>query len=167
MADRPYFLHESSYVDEPCSIGEGTKIWHFSHVLKNTTIGRSCVIGQNCSIGPGYWYVDATFACERCAEEFTFTAEEQRVWYEEYRFWVDSIPKLCLTCRRDARHAKVLRQEYDRRIADVLERGDLENRKRLAAIIDRLCEFGEALPARVHDNRRRLAEQIARAESRS
>jgi UDP-2-acetamido-3-amino-2,3-dideoxy-glucuronate N-acetyltransferase len=52
MADRPYFLHESSYVDEPCSIGEGTKIWHFSHVLKNTTIGRSCVIGQNCSIGP-------------------------------------------------------------------------------------------------------------------
>lgn len=52
MAKPPYFLHESSYVDEPCTIGEGTRIWHFSHVLKDTTIGRNCTIGQNCSIGP-------------------------------------------------------------------------------------------------------------------
>lgn len=122
---------------------------------------------QNCSICPRYWYVDATFACERCGAEFTFSADEQRVWYEEYRVWIDSIPKRCPACRRDARHAKALRQEYDRQIAEVVERGDLESRKRLAAIIDRLFEFGEALPARIHDNRRRLAEHIARAESRS
>jgi hypothetical protein len=131
------------------------------------TAVRANVQAQNCSICPRYWYVDATFACERCGEEFTFSAGEQRVWYEEYKFWVDSIPKHCLACRRDARHVKVLRQEYDRRIAEVLERGDVESRKRLAAIIDRLCEFGDPLPLRVHDNRRRLAEHIARAESRS
>jgi len=48
-----YFVHESSYVDEPASIGEGTKIWHFSHVMKNAVIGRNCNIGQNVVISPG------------------------------------------------------------------------------------------------------------------
>lgn len=42
-----YFVHESSYVDEPVEIGEGTKIWHFSHVMSNARIGRQCSIGQN------------------------------------------------------------------------------------------------------------------------
>ena len=46
------FVHESSYVDDPCTIGSGTKIWHFSHVLKNCSIGRNCSIGQNVMIGP-------------------------------------------------------------------------------------------------------------------
>jgi UDP-2-acetamido-3-amino-2,3-dideoxy-glucuronate N-acetyltransferase len=44
------FVHESSYVDEPCSIGQGTKIWHFSHVMKNCTIGAGCVLGQNVNV---------------------------------------------------------------------------------------------------------------------
>ncbi len=44
---RAYFAHESSYVDEPAEIGEGTKIWHFSHVMAGTHIGRNCSIGQN------------------------------------------------------------------------------------------------------------------------
>ena len=47
-----YFIHESSYVDENVRIGDGTKIWHFTHVLKNSIIGRKCIIGQNVSIGP-------------------------------------------------------------------------------------------------------------------
>jgi len=52
--DKPrYFVHPSACVDEPCEIGEGTRIWHFSHVLKNSKIGRNCTIGQNVSIGPG------------------------------------------------------------------------------------------------------------------
>jgi UDP-2-acetamido-3-amino-2,3-dideoxy-glucuronate N-acetyltransferase len=46
------FIHESAYVDEPSSIGHGTKIWHFSHVLPNTTIGEDCVLGQNVVVGP-------------------------------------------------------------------------------------------------------------------
>jgi UDP-2-acetamido-3-amino-2,3-dideoxy-glucuronate N-acetyltransferase len=40
-------------VDEPCEIGEGTKIWHFSHVMKNCRIGRHCSIGQNVNVAPG------------------------------------------------------------------------------------------------------------------
>ena len=49
---KDYFVHESSYVDEPCEIGEGTKIWHFSHVMSNSRIGRHCNIGQNVVISP-------------------------------------------------------------------------------------------------------------------
>ncbi len=45
-------IHESAYVDEPAEIGEGTKIWHFSHILSGTRIGRDCIIGQNVMIGP-------------------------------------------------------------------------------------------------------------------
>jgi UDP-2-acetamido-3-amino-2,3-dideoxy-glucuronate N-acetyltransferase len=46
-----YFKHESSYVDEGCEIGEGTKIWHFSHVQSGARIGRNCVLGQNVNVG--------------------------------------------------------------------------------------------------------------------
>jgi UDP-2-acetamido-3-amino-2,3-dideoxy-glucuronate N-acetyltransferase len=53
MTEKAYFVHESSYVDEPCSIGEGTKIWHFSHVMKDSVIGRRCNIGQNVLVSPG------------------------------------------------------------------------------------------------------------------
>ena len=45
-------IHESSYVDAPVTIGEGTTIWHFSHVLGEVAIGRDCSIGQNVMIGP-------------------------------------------------------------------------------------------------------------------
>jgi UDP-2-acetamido-3-amino-2,3-dideoxy-glucuronate N-acetyltransferase len=47
MKETSYFAHESSVIDQPCEIGEGTKIWHFSHVMANSKIGRKCNIGQN------------------------------------------------------------------------------------------------------------------------
>lgn len=50
MAD--YFVHSSSYVDEGCRIGAGTKIWHFSHVMADCEIGENCNIGQNVVISP-------------------------------------------------------------------------------------------------------------------
>ena len=46
------FIHESSYVDEGCQIGPGTKIWHFSHVMTGARIGQRCNIGQNVVISP-------------------------------------------------------------------------------------------------------------------
>jgi UDP-2-acetamido-3-amino-2,3-dideoxy-glucuronate N-acetyltransferase len=45
-------IHESSYVDAPVTIGEGTTIWHFCHVLGDVSIGRNCSVGQNVMIGP-------------------------------------------------------------------------------------------------------------------
>lgn len=51
--EKKYFVHESSYVDDGCTIGEGTKIWHFSHIMKGCVIGEHCNIGQNVVISPG------------------------------------------------------------------------------------------------------------------
>jgi len=48
-----FFAHESCYVDDRCEIGDGTKIWHFSHVMKDVSIGRDCVIGQNVLVSSG------------------------------------------------------------------------------------------------------------------
>ncbi len=52
MSAKDYFVHESAYVDEGTSIGQGTKIWHFAHILTGTKIGQDCVLGQNVMAGP-------------------------------------------------------------------------------------------------------------------
>lgn len=51
MENKNYFVHETAIVDNDVTIGEGTKIWCFSHILKNTTIGKNCIFGQNCVVG--------------------------------------------------------------------------------------------------------------------
>ncbi len=52
IKEKKYFVHSTSIVDEDVEIGEGTKIWHFSHVLRSSKIGEKCIIGQNVMIGP-------------------------------------------------------------------------------------------------------------------
>jgi UDP-2-acetamido-3-amino-2,3-dideoxy-glucuronate N-acetyltransferase len=52
MAEKDYFVHPTSVVDEGCVIGAGAKVWHFSHILKNCIIGERCIFGQNVSVGP-------------------------------------------------------------------------------------------------------------------
>jgi UDP-2-acetamido-3-amino-2,3-dideoxy-glucuronate N-acetyltransferase len=47
MIERAFFAHATACVDEPCSIGEGTQIWHHCHVMEGARIGRGCVLGQN------------------------------------------------------------------------------------------------------------------------
>ena len=47
-----YYAHESSYIDANVEIGNGTKIWHFSHILNSSKIGQNCSFGQNCVVGP-------------------------------------------------------------------------------------------------------------------
>lgn len=47
------FIHSSSYVDEPCEIGAGTKIWHFCHIMPGAKIGRNCSLGQNVMVASG------------------------------------------------------------------------------------------------------------------
>ncbi len=55
MADekKPYFVHESAYVDDGAEIGEGTKIWHFAHVMGGAKIGKNCIFGQNTNVDNG------------------------------------------------------------------------------------------------------------------
>jgi UDP-2-acetamido-3-amino-2,3-dideoxy-glucuronate N-acetyltransferase len=53
MADANYFAHETAVIDQPCEIGAGTKIWHFSHIMSRSSIGPQCNIGQNVVVSPG------------------------------------------------------------------------------------------------------------------
>ncbi|MBS0028544.1 acyltransferase [Chitinophaga sp. 22321] len=48
-----YYAHPTAVIDEGCTIGEGTKIWHFSHVMSGCTLGNNCNLGQNVVISPG------------------------------------------------------------------------------------------------------------------
>lgn len=50
MDGRSYYAHSTAVVDEPCTIGAGTKIWHFCHVMKNACLGEECILGQNVMI---------------------------------------------------------------------------------------------------------------------
>lgn len=49
----PYYVHPSAIIDEGCNIGKGTKVWHFSHIMKNCTIGMDCNLGQNVFVMSG------------------------------------------------------------------------------------------------------------------
>lgn len=53
MKDQNYFAHETAVIDENCTIGQGAKIWHFSHIMSGCTIGEGCNIGQNVVVSPG------------------------------------------------------------------------------------------------------------------
>lgn len=47
-----WFAHETAVIDEGCQIGEGTKVWHFSHIMSNCIIGKNCNLGQNVVVSP-------------------------------------------------------------------------------------------------------------------
>ena len=49
---KTFFVHESSYVDEEATIGNGTKIWHFCHIMSGSKVGENCNIGQNVVVSP-------------------------------------------------------------------------------------------------------------------
>ena len=49
---KPYFSHETAFIDSDCTIGKGTNIWHFSHVMSNCIIGENCNLGQNIVVSP-------------------------------------------------------------------------------------------------------------------
>jgi len=53
MLEKNYFAHETAVIDAGCTIGKGTKIWHFSHVMTGAVIGENCNLGQNVVVSPG------------------------------------------------------------------------------------------------------------------
>lgn len=52
MPEREYYAHPTAVIDEGCTIGKGTKIWHFCHIMPNCMIGDNCNIGQNVVVSP-------------------------------------------------------------------------------------------------------------------
>jgi UDP-2-acetamido-3-amino-2,3-dideoxy-glucuronate N-acetyltransferase len=53
MDKKAYFAHATAVIDEGCEIGEGTKIWHFSHLMPSCVLGKNCNLGQNVVVSPG------------------------------------------------------------------------------------------------------------------
>jgi len=53
VSERLYYVHPSAYVDEPCEVGPGTKIWHFCHIMPHAKIGPNCNLGQNVFVASG------------------------------------------------------------------------------------------------------------------
>ena len=138
---------------------------HFFHEclrMEYESAVKADVSRQNFTTCPRFWYVDATLRCERCRKPFSFSNFEQKTWYEDYGFYVDSSPNHCKECRGELRLLKALRQEYDREIVRTLASADCDLKIRIAGVIDRLCEFKVDLQAKVHENRKILAKQIAR-----
>ena len=134
--------------------------WGATHVALVTAI-RANIDNQNYTVAPRHWYVDAEFDCESCGESFVFSASEQQAWYEEYRFYVDSIPRKCKNCRRAVRHIKNLRREYDEQIGHVLEGDNEDAKKALVGTIDAIEECSTKLERRMQDNRARLLRQLS------
>lgn len=56
----PFWAHETACVDDPGGVGEGTRVWHFAHIMKGAVVGRNCSIGQNVFIGAGAVIGDGT-----------------------------------------------------------------------------------------------------------
>lgn len=135
--------------------------WESLHLDHDSAV-RADVSRQNYSVCPRHWYIDATFRCSRCSKTFCFTAVEQKRWYEELGFYVDSYAKNCPGCRSDDRKRKSLRQEYDRDIGLALRSKDVETKKHMACVIDELCAYEADLPAKIHANRNVLGQQISR-----
>lgn len=117
---------------------------------------------QDFSVEPRHWYVDATSRCERCNQDFTFSAEEQRFWYEELRFYVDSFARKCPACRGELRNLKMLRQQYDQQIAEAVQSNDIGLKQQLVSIIDAMGEVGPHMPDRIQASHRLLQGQIKR-----
>ena len=95
----------------------------------NTAI-KANIRKQNCSICPRYWYVDMSIKCKECRNKFVFDTFEQRTWYEQYRFWIESIPTRCKACRKSVREEKSLRKSYDAKISIAISGHDLNQKKR-------------------------------------
>lgn len=129
--------------------------------LEYSTAARADTSRQEFTVCPRHWYIDAEFACQRCGESFVFTAEEQRFWYEELKFYVDSLPQQCQPCRRELRSLKALRQEYDRDIAAALEpAAGVECKARLIQVLDELDRGGIQLTDQMLAHRRALERRL-------
>lgn len=122
---------------------------------------RADITKQNYSVIPRYWYVPASFRCRDCGKTFTFSVQEQRVWFEEYRLLADASPVCCLPCRRKKQDIKRLKQEYDREITAALASKEVQTKSHLIELIDLLLEAGpKDQPQKMRDNRQLLARQL-------
>jgi hypothetical protein len=128
--------------------------------VHHETAVRARIEKQNYSVCPRHWYVDADFRCERCGSEFTWTANEQKAWFEDYFFWVDSQPCHCRECRGELRRLVELRKEYDANVAAARRAGAVDQKSRIVEIVSSLEKALGKLPDKMTETKELFERQI-------
>ena len=106
--------------------------------------------------------MDADFECERCKHSFTWTVAEQKAWFEDYYFWVDSQPRHCKKCRAELRRLLELQKEYDANVAAARDHGTMELKGRIIEIVSELQQACGRLPEKMTDTLGLFQRQIAK-----
>jgi hypothetical protein len=119
---------------------------------------------QNYSVCPRYWYIDADFICKGCRKNFTWTAGEQKAWFEDYFFWIDSSPRHCMTCSADQRHLASLRTEYDSIVAEARPKDAIGRKLRVIEIVRELEVAFDRLPEKMIETKKLFERQIQKAQ---
>jgi len=115
---------------------------------------------QNYSVCPRHWYIDAVFKCEGCRQEFTWMAREQKVWFEDYFFWVDSQARHCKKCMANRRHLESLRKEYDSTVGAARDHAAFKEKARIVEVVTELeLAFGR-LPEKMTETKNLFERQI-------
>ena len=118
---------------------------------------------QNYLVCPRHWYVDAEFVCKGCRRHFTWTAAEQKTWFEDYDFWIDSCPRHCRACGADRRHLAALRAEYDSTVAAARPRDAIDRKIRVIEIVHELESAFGCLPEKMIETREQFELQVRKA----
>jgi hypothetical protein len=118
---------------------------------------------QNFSVCPREWYIDAKFTCHGCNANFLWSASEQKAWFEDFQFWVDSYPTQCKKCRKEKRELNKIRQEYDRLVSIARSSKEIRIKKQVLDLIHDL-EKSLKLPDGIIETRKTLLNQIKKAE---
>ena len=141
-------------------------LWFFRGALEMdySTAVRANVAAQDYSVCPRHWYIDARLHCQVCSREFRWTAREQKAWFEGYRFYVDSQPTLCRSCRAKRRHAVALRREYNALVQVARAGGTSAQKQRVVEIVDGLEGYWSRVPAKMSETREVLRSQLAKGK---
>lgn len=119
---------------------------------------------QNYSVCPRHWYIDADFECARCYREFTWTAREQKAWFETYNFWIDSRPRLCKSCMANRKRLESLRKEYDAVVAEAQPKSAFDQKRRVIEIVRELESAFTSLPEKMVETKTFFEHQIRKAQ---
>ncbi|MBN8420612.1 MAG: zinc-ribbon domain containing protein [Verrucomicrobia bacterium] len=122
---------------------------------------------QNFTVMPRRWYVDARFRCADCGTEFLWSAKEQQVWFETYRFFVDSLRTRCDKCCLRRSEVLHLRQEYDALIGEARSQGTVEQKKRILEILEKLESSCGPLPDKMSEARDLFCKQLMKLSGES
>ena len=139
--------------------------FHDAYEVDYATATRANISAQDYSVCPRHWYIDARFRCAACSADFLWSAREQQMWFETYRFWVDSHPRLCRDCYAKRRNATELRQEYDALIGDARSGGTPEQKRRVIEIVDALESYFSRVPDKLSQTRELFQSQLAKRNS--